>query len=239
MASKDAWPCSSFPSRRASPIEFACDRCYYPCSLLRRTQKRLHAISALHRLMQPVRGSFLEARLLSGPRHPLFANEEPFRSLHWRPDEDVLRFWFIPHVVEEIAEILSFCEGATTIQARWLSLAVLSSIIVSVSKQDSETRYVRQLLRYSRSRPPRPCSQWRRARFLFDGDPITIVEQSAFCRRYDFAKGFASTPIARRPSNMASAKVVPLPQKGSRTTSPCVDNVSMRRRASWGTNFAA
>ena len=68
----------------------------------------------------------------------------PFSSDADRPDDETLAFWFEPFVVEELAEIRSWCQALGSDPARLLALAVFSSIIVAVSKQDSDTRYVRR-----------------------------------------------------------------------------------------------
>ncbi len=68
----------------------------------------------------------------------------PFSSDAVRPDDDTLAFWFEPFVVEELAEIRSWCQALGSDPARLFALAVFSSIIVVVSKQDSDTRYVRR-----------------------------------------------------------------------------------------------
>lgn len=74
----------------------------------------------------------------------LLFRPEPLRSDAWRPDADALTFWFEPHVVEELAEIRSWCLALPGVRAQELALAAFSSIIVAVSKQDSDTRYVRR-----------------------------------------------------------------------------------------------
>jgi site-specific DNA-methyltransferase (cytosine-N4-specific) len=71
-------------------------------------------------------------------------NEESFRSSAPRPDNRAIGFWFEPFVVEELAEILSWCRGLPTEPSVTLALVAMSSIIVSVSRQDSDTRYVRR-----------------------------------------------------------------------------------------------
>jgi DNA modification methylase len=68
----------------------------------------------------------------------------PFISSAPRPSSDALTFWFEPFVVEELAEALSWCEAMPTETTRKVSRVVLSSIIVTVSHQDSDTRYVRR-----------------------------------------------------------------------------------------------
>lgn len=74
----------------------------------------------------------------------LFHSAGPFVSTAPRPFGDVLDFWFEPFVVEELAEILSWCKGLPSESARTVALVSFSSIIVNVSKQDSDTRYVRR-----------------------------------------------------------------------------------------------
>jgi site-specific DNA-methyltransferase (cytosine-N4-specific) len=67
-----------------------------------------------------------------------------FKSNAYRPSDDALAFWFEPFVVEELAEILSWCKSLSTTTSQKIALTALSSIIVVVSKQDSDTRYVRR-----------------------------------------------------------------------------------------------
>lgn len=74
----------------------------------------------------------------------LFAEEAGFISTAPRPDSESLEFWFDPFVVEEIAEALQWCNELPSTTARNLGKVALSAIIVTVSKQDSDTRYVRR-----------------------------------------------------------------------------------------------
>jgi len=74
----------------------------------------------------------------------LFHRPGPFISTAPRPNADALSFWFEPFVVEELAEILSWCRTLPTESAKTVALVAFSSIIVNVSKQDSDTRYVRR-----------------------------------------------------------------------------------------------
>jgi len=76
--------------------------------------------------------------------HGSLFGEPVFKSDAPRPDDDALEFWFDDFIVEELAEILSWCHDLVTESGRTISLALLSAIIVSVSKQDSDTRYVRR-----------------------------------------------------------------------------------------------
>ncbi|MDO8430911.1 MAG: DNA methyltransferase [Candidatus Binatus sp.] len=74
----------------------------------------------------------------------LFHPSEVFISAAPRPSGETLGFWFEPFVVEELAEILSWCKALPTESARTVGLVAFSSIVVVSSKQDSDTRYVRR-----------------------------------------------------------------------------------------------
>ncbi|MBB2961819.1 helix-turn-helix domain-containing protein [Methylobacterium sp. R2-1] len=74
----------------------------------------------------------------------LFYDGKPFLSAAWRPDADMCEFWFEPHVVEELAEIRLRMSLISDEKLRIFCSALLSAIIVAVSKQDSDTRYVRR-----------------------------------------------------------------------------------------------
>lgn len=73
----------------------------------------------------------------------LFSTES-FTSTAWRPDFPKLSFWFAPHVIEELAEILAWCHSLPSEAARNLAMTSFSAIVVAVSHQDSDTRYVRR-----------------------------------------------------------------------------------------------
>ena len=81
--------------------------------------------------------------LARGEAGDLFPTER-FVSSAWRPRYDKLTFWFDAHVIEELAETLEWCRALPSEAARDLALTSLSSIIVAVSRQDSDTRYVRR-----------------------------------------------------------------------------------------------
>lgn len=83
-----------------------------------------------------------EALALAG-LHDLFSSPT-FVSVHWRPDFPKLDFWFEPFVIEELAEALAWCRNLASQPAQQLALTAFSSIVVAVSKQDSDTRYVRR-----------------------------------------------------------------------------------------------
>lgn len=68
----------------------------------------------------------------------------PFKSKAWRPSFEKLDFWFDPIVVEELAEALAWCRNLESQPALNLALTSFSAILVSVSRQDSDTRYVRR-----------------------------------------------------------------------------------------------
>lgn len=74
----------------------------------------------------------------------LFLNGQPFRSSGWRPAREICEFWFEPQVVEELAELRIQVDHMSSERARALCAVCLSAIIVTVSKQDSDTRYVRR-----------------------------------------------------------------------------------------------
>lgn len=67
-----------------------------------------------------------------------------FTSDAWRPMFEKLTFWFPGHVIEELAEIRRWCDGLPDNATRDLGCTALSSIVVAVSRQDSDTRYVRR-----------------------------------------------------------------------------------------------
>jgi site-specific DNA-methyltransferase (cytosine-N4-specific) len=67
-----------------------------------------------------------------------------FSSSAWRPSDDTLTFWFEPSVVEELAEVLDWCRQLDDGPLQRIALTAFSSIVVQVSRQDSDTRYVRR-----------------------------------------------------------------------------------------------
>src|SRR5690606_29580677 len=83
-----------------------------------------------------------EISSLSGDN--LLFSDFGFRSSADRPSDDALEFWFEPFVIEELAEIRAWCRSLECEDARTVAFAAFSSIIVTVSKQDSDTRYVRR-----------------------------------------------------------------------------------------------
>lgn len=67
-----------------------------------------------------------------------------FRSRGPRPELKDIEFWFDAHVIEELAEARGWCSAVADPATRDVACVCLSSIIVGVSKQDSDTRYVRR-----------------------------------------------------------------------------------------------
>lgn len=69
---------------------------------------------------------------------------DDFKSQYWRPAYPKLSFWFDNFVIEELAELFHLCSAIKGEKAKSLALCVFSAIIVAVSRQDSDTRYVRR-----------------------------------------------------------------------------------------------
>ena len=74
----------------------------------------------------------------------LFHQGLSFKSAAWRPSQQVCETWFEPYVVEELAEVRSLLENIPDESSRNLAAVCLAAIIVPVSLQDSDTRYVRR-----------------------------------------------------------------------------------------------
>ena len=74
----------------------------------------------------------------------LLPDGEPLQRPAWRPPPEVCEFWFEPHVVEELANLRLLIDAIQDNSAKIVSMVALSAIIVRVSKQDSDTRYVRR-----------------------------------------------------------------------------------------------
>ena len=70
--------------------------------------------------------------------------QEPFVSTEWRPEQEFCDRWFDSHIVEELAELLSLINKLPSEELRNIAKVAFSSIVVRVSKQDSDTRYVRR-----------------------------------------------------------------------------------------------
>lgn len=110
-----------------------------------------------------------------------------FISPHWRPDYAKLTFWFDSQVIEELAEIKHWCDALPTPQLKDLGHTALSSIIVAVSRQDSDTRYVRReknlqpgdtFKRFSRALEQSVKSALELSEQIGDDLDCTVVNQS-------------------------------------------------------------
>ncbi|MBI3329169.1 MAG: MerR family DNA-binding transcriptional regulator, partial [Nitrospinae bacterium] len=75
---------------------------------------------------------------------PLFPDLKMASAPTSRPTFEGIDFWFDPHVIDELALLKSLCLAAESDAAREIALTAFSSIIVAVSRQDSDTRYVRR-----------------------------------------------------------------------------------------------
>ena len=115
----------------------------------------------------------------------LFHDGRRFRSSGWRPAPDVCEFWFAPHVVEELAELRALIDAVQSEAARALCAVTLAAIVVSVSRQDSDTRYVR------REKPIEPGGAVRRYLNQLDSAIVAaremgdLIEDRFFCQVLD------------------------------------------------------
>ena len=75
---------------------------------------------------------------------PLFPDLPLLPTSENRPTFDGVDDWFDAHIIEELALIREKCLALQPLTARNLALVAFSSIIVTVSRQDSDTRYVRR-----------------------------------------------------------------------------------------------
>lgn len=130
----------------------------------------------------------LAQSLLVHERDSLF-HAPPFVSTGGRPQGDDLSFWFAEFVIEELAEAKQWADGISDPGARDAALVALSSIIVSVSRQDSDTRYVR------RDKTLRPGDTLRRfAKALRDSVRV-IAELTDVCEPRFKAKIIAASVL--------------------------------------------
>ena len=86
----------------------------------------------------------LEEKIQASLTRDLFHDGSPFQSAGWRPPGDDCDFWFVPHAVEELAELRQLIKQVASQAAQILCFVTFAAIIVAVSKQDSDTRYVRR-----------------------------------------------------------------------------------------------
>lgn len=77
-------------------------------------------------------------------RLPLFPDLPVFPKTINRPSFEGINDWFDEHVIDELAFLKEKCLALASESARRLALVTFSSIVVTVSRQDSDTRYVRR-----------------------------------------------------------------------------------------------
>ncbi len=75
---------------------------------------------------------------------PLFPGLNTASQLNAKPTFEGIDFWFEPHVIDELSALKAMCLALESEAARQVALTAFSSIIVAVSRQDSDTRYVRR-----------------------------------------------------------------------------------------------
>lgn len=95
-------------------------------------------------LLRLIERAFHLANEFATDGSPTLFPSAKFGSNASRPQNDAIGFWFEPFITEELAEILSWCRKLQTESARSIALASFSAIVVNVSRQDSDTRYVRR-----------------------------------------------------------------------------------------------
>jgi|SanBayMetagenome_1026888.scaffolds.fasta_scaffold13447_1 DNA modification methylase len=124
-------------------------------------------IDALYQIVKRAQNLATQISLVA---EPLFSSEAfKFKSSAPRPSHKAIDFWFEPFVVEELAEALAWCYSLQSEASLQVALVAFSAIVVAVSKQDSDTRYVR---RQKRLIPGDPLKRF--ARSLLDA--IKAVE---------------------------------------------------------------
>ena len=113
------------------------------CLIARAKTTRLNEadVESLRLLAEQV-AVLLEQR--SSETMPLFPDSNTYGIVAKRPDFEGLDFWFDPHVIDELSILKALCLALESQVARQVALTVFSSIIITVSRQDSDTHYVRR-----------------------------------------------------------------------------------------------
>lgn len=113
------------------------------CQIARAKTTRLDEtdVDALRSLS--AQASALLAQRSSGTMS-LFPDAATTNIIARRPSFEGLDFWFDSDVIEELSLLKALCLTLNSQAARQLALTAFSSIIVTVSRQDSDTRYVRR-----------------------------------------------------------------------------------------------
>ena len=130
----------------------------------------------------------------ASPTGDLFHDGQAFRSSGWRPAQKVCEFWFAPHVVEELAELRLLIDRLSSEALRTLCAVILSAIVVSVSKQDSDTRYVR------REKATEPGDAVRRYLGQFDAAVRAVREMSALVEDRFLCRVFGADTLDAPPT---------------------------------------
>ena len=112
----------------------------------------------------------------------IFYAGSSFRSLGWRPTPEVCQFWFLPHVVEELAELRVLIDKVQSEAARLFCKVAYSAIIVRVSKQDSDTRYVRREKHIKTGDTIRQYLNQLNAAILTARDMRNVIDGGLSCR---------------------------------------------------------
>ena len=76
--------------------------------------------------------------------YDLFSSDEWESGRTKLPEHKAIEFWFEPFIANELAEILALCNALSSDNCRTIAKISFSAIVVAVSKQDSDTRYVRK-----------------------------------------------------------------------------------------------
>ena len=86
----------------------------------------------LHRHQEVVSQLFAKTTITTGT---MLWKDSPFRSEGWRPSPTLCDSWFVPHVVEELAELLTMIDRVQRKAAHLLCKVAFSAIIVRVSNK--------------------------------------------------------------------------------------------------------
>jgi len=111
----------------------------------------------------------------------LFGEDLSFSSKGWRPEPSVSEFWFDPHVVEELAELRLRIQRLSPV-AKLIAEVAFSSIIVTVSLQDSDTRYVRRAKTINLGETVRRFSKALEGAIVSTSEVADILEPRFTCR---------------------------------------------------------
>ena len=86
-----------------------------------------------------------QGQVMSTGQLSMFSGRSSFDILpKHRPTLEWIQDWFDQHVINELSLIKEQCLSLEPLYVRELALVAFSSIIVNVSRQDSDTRYVRR-----------------------------------------------------------------------------------------------